>query len=111
MHSLDMLSICRHKFLLIFGSNQKRTDIIGPASGVGKSKILTALLKTFGQNELDGDIQVYDKDFDDYADIEECDLVTGPAKVRLTTTPQQDAVQVLPVKLGMADNVTTICTG
>ncbi|KAJ8017622.1 hypothetical protein HOLleu_44835 [Holothuria leucospilota] len=89
----------------------KRTDIIGPASGVGKSKILTALLKTFGQNELDGDIQVYDKDFDDYADIEECDLVTGPAKVRLTTTPQQDAVQVLPVMLGMADNVTTICTG
>lgn len=59
-------------------------------------------VQSFALNEPEDVIlQAYEKDFEDYVDIEDGDVLPGPAKVRvvLKQTVYEEPVKFLPVSL------------
>lgn len=76
------LSPYRHKFLIVYGQNQTKKEI--QAHTKGATKVSKAAAELFGLKEESLILQAYDREFEDYADIENQDTVEGPAKIRVT---------------------------
>ena len=62
------------------------------AQGASKQELLKATFNTFGLGEDEVIVQAWDKDFNDFADVDDDELVEGPTKVQIT-----DKVKMMPV--------------
>ncbi|XP_071839081.1 uncharacterized protein [Apostichopus japonicus] len=71
----------RHKLLLLYGMNQKGVHIEGDAEGATKLDIEKAASGLFGLENKSLILQFFDKDFEDYVDIEEDQKIPGPTKI------------------------------
>ncbi|XP_071811273.1 sterile alpha motif domain-containing protein 3-like isoform X3 [Apostichopus japonicus] len=91
-----------HKFLLIFGPNNKKVEIESNDVGASKSELHAAAVKTFGLGGSELILQLYDRDFSDYVDIEDGELFYGPAKLRVVKGQEQPAT--FPVTINNAED-------
>lgn len=97
-----MYLVYRHNFLLICDKNQKKVEVDANSTGATKQQLLVAAAQTYG---IEGNVilQAYNKHFDDYVDIEDNEVLSGPAKIRIIKTPTEE-VEVLPVTINVTQD-------
>ena len=77
--------------MLMLGVSNKKVYVVNNHSeGASKKELVEKAVATFSNLEPDQIvIQVWDKDFNEFADLEDNERVSGPTKVRV--------VQIIPV--------------
>ena len=77
-------------------SNKKASVLNNCSSGATRQEIVDITVKTFNILEPSSvNVQVWNKEYDEYADIEDDETVPGPNKICVHVNP----VQVIPVQL------------